>query len=157
MTPSGDTPTPSGGTPTPSGGTMIPSGGTPTDLPLYRRPVSTWWWTRKRTYFVFVMRELSSIFVAWFVAYLLLLVYAVGRGEAAYQRFLDWAASPWVIALNVVALAFVLLHTVTWFSLTPQAMAVRMMGRRVPAWQIVAGQYGGLAVVSGFVFWLVTR
>jgi fumarate reductase subunit C len=157
MTPSGGTPTPSGGTPTPSGGTMIPSGGTPTDLPLYRRPVSTWWWTRKRTYFVFVMRELSSIFVAWFVAYLLLLVYAVGRGEAAYQRFLDWAASPWVIALNVVALAFVLLHTVTWFSLTPQAMAVRMMGRRVPAWQIVAGQYGGLAVVSGFVFWLVTR
>jgi fumarate reductase subunit C len=157
MIPSGGTPTPSGGTPTPSGGTMIPSGGTPTDLPLYRRPVSTWWWTRKRTYFVFVMRELSSIFVAWFVAYLLLLVYAVGRGEAAYQRFLDWAASPWVIALNVVALAFVLLHTVTWFSLTPQAMAVRMMGRRVPAWQIVAGQYGGLAVVSGFVFWLVTR
>jgi fumarate reductase subunit C len=136
---------------------MIPSGGTPTDLPLYRRPVSTWWWTRKWTYFVFVMRELSSIFVAWFVAYLLLLVYAVGRGEAAYQRFLDWAASPWVIALNVVALVFVLLHTVTWFSLTPQAMAVRMMGRRVPAWQIVAGQYGGLAVVSGFVFWLVTR
>jgi fumarate reductase subunit C len=103
------------------------------------------------------MRELSSIFIAWFVAYLLLLLYAVGRGEAAYQRFLDWAASPWVVALNVVALAFVLLHTVTWFSLTPQAMAVRMMGRRVPAWQIVAGQYGGLAVVSGFLFWLVTR
>jgi fumarate reductase subunit C len=157
MIPSGGTPIPSGGTPIPSGGTPIPSAGTPTDLRLYRRPVSTWWWTRKRTYFVFVMRELSSIFVAWFVAYLLLLVYAVGRGEAAYQRFLDWAASPWVIALNVVALAFVLLHTVTWFSLTPQAMAVRMMGRRVPAWQIVAGQYGGLAVVSGFVFWLVTR
>jgi fumarate reductase subunit C len=98
------------------------------------------------------MRELSSIFIAWFVAYLLLLLYAVGRGEAAYQRFLAWAASPWVVAL-----AFVLLHTVTWFSLTPQAMALRMMGRRVPAWQIVAGQYGGLAVVSGFVFWLVTR
>ena len=25
-----------------------------------RRPISTWWWLRKRTYFVFVMRELSS-------------------------------------------------------------------------------------------------
>ena len=136
---------------------MTPSGGTPTDLHLYRRPVPTWWWIRKRSYFVFVMRELSSIFVAWFVVYLVLFVYAVGRGEAAYQRFLDRAGSPWVIALNVVALAFVLLHTVTWFSLTPQAMAVRMMGRRVPAWQIVAGQYGGLAVVSGFVFWLMTR
>jgi fumarate reductase subunit C len=104
-----------------------------------------------------VMRELSSIFVAWSVVYLLLFVYAVGRGEAAYQRFLDGASSPWMIALNVVALVFVLLHTVTWFSLTPQAMAVRMMGRRVPAWHIVAGQYTGLVVVSGFVLWLVTR
>jgi fumarate reductase subunit C len=136
---------------------MTPSGGTPTDLHLYRRPVPIWWWTRKRSYFVFVMRELSSIFVAWFVVYLVLFVYAVGRGEAAYQRFLDWASAPWVTVLNVVALAFVLLHTVTWFSLTPQAMAVRVAGRTVPSFHIIAGQYTGLAVVSGFVLWLVTR
>jgi fumarate reductase subunit C len=127
------------------------------DLRLYRPRVSTWWWTRKRTYFVFVMRELSSIFIAWFVVYLMLFVYAVGRGEAAYRSFLDWASSPWVTLLNVVALGFVLLHMVTWFNLTPQAMAVRVAGRRVPAWQIVVQQYVGLAVVSGFVFWLVTR
>ena len=128
-----------------------------TELRLYRRPVPTLWWTRKRSYFVFVMRELSSIFVAWFVAYLVLFVYAVGRGEAAYRSFLDWASSPGVTLLNVVALGFVLLHMVTWFNLTPQAMAVRVAGRRVPAWQIVVQQYVGLAVVSGFVFWLVTR
>ena len=142
---------------TPSGGTMTPSGGTPTDVRLYRPRVSTWWWTRKRTYFVFVMRELSSVFIAWFVVYLLIFVYAVGQSEAAYQRFLDWAASPWVTVLNVVALVFVLLHTVTWFSLTPQAMAVRVAGRTVPSFHIIAGQYTGLVVVSGFVLWLVTR
>ena len=135
---------------------MTPSGGTPTDLRLYRRPVSTWWWTRKRSYFVFVMRELSSVFVAWFVAYLVLFIYAVGRGEAAYQGFLDWAASPWVTALNVVALVFVLLHTVTWFALTPQAMEVRLDGRKVPDFHILAGQYTGLVVVALFVLWLVT-
>jgi len=157
MTASGGTVTPSGGTVTPPGGTVTPSGGRPTELRVYRRPVSTWWWTRRRSYFVFVMRELSSIFVAWFVVYLMLFVYAVGRGEAAYQTFLDWASSPWVTLLNVVALGFVLLHMVTWFNLTPQAMAVRVAGRRVPAWQIVVQQYVGLAVVSGFVFWLVTR
>ena len=75
-----------------------------TDDLLYRRPISVWWWTRRRTYFVFVMRELSSIFVAWFVLFLLLLVRAVGDGEAAYDDFLDWAGSPWVVALNVIAL-----------------------------------------------------
>ena len=124
---------------------------------LYRRPISILWWTRKRTYFVFVMRELSSIFIAWFVVYLLLLLRAVGRGDAAYHDFLDWAATPWVVVLNVVALLFVLLHVVTWFSLTPQAMAVRVRGRAVPASLIIVSQYAGLVVVSAFVSWLVTR
>jgi fumarate reductase subunit C len=103
-----------------------------------------------------VMRELSSVFIAWFVAYLLLFLYAVGQSEAAYLRFLDRADAPWMIALNVVALVFVLLHTVTWFSLTPQAMEVRIEGRKVPSFHIIAGQYTGLVVVSLFVLWLVT-
>ena len=124
---------------------------------LYRRPISIWWWTRRRTYFVFVMRELSSIFVAWFVVFLLLLISAVGRGEAAYQDFLDFAANPAVVALNVVTLAFVVLHTVTWFSLTPKAMGVRAGGRPVPAAAVIASQYVGLAVVAAFVVWLVSR
>jgi fumarate reductase subunit C len=124
---------------------------------LYRRPISVWWWTRKRTYFLFVMRELSSLFIAWLVLYLLLFVRAVSRGEAAYADFLDTASSPWLVALNVVAFAFLLLHTVTWFSLTPKAMVVSVRGRPVPAAAILAGQYAALAVVSALVFWLVTR
>ena len=98
---------------------MNPSGGTPTELRLYRRPVSTWWWTINRSYFVFMICEMSSIFVAWFMVYLVLFLYAAGRGEAAYQRFLDWASSLWVTGLNVVALFFLLLLTVTWFALIP--------------------------------------
>jgi fumarate reductase subunit C len=128
-----------------------------TEVRVYRRPVSVWWWTKKRSYFVFVMRELSSLFVAWFVVYLLMLGYAVGRSETAYQDFLDWAATPWVVIVNLVAALFLVLHVVTWFSLTPQAMAVRIRGQRVPAALIIASQYVGLALVSVFVFWLVTR
>jgi fumarate reductase subunit C len=128
-----------------------------TDSRVYRRPVPTWWWIRKRSYFVFVMRELSSIFVAWYVVFLLLLVLAIGRGDAAYQSFLDWASSAWVVVLNVVALMFVALHTVTWFNLTPQAMDVRVGARRLPGSLIIASQYLALAVVSLFVLWLVTR
>ena len=123
----------------------------------WRRPVSTWWWLRKRTYFVFVMRELSSLFVAWYVLFLLLLVLAVDRGETAYDNFLDWAASPVIVAINVVAFAFIVLHTVTWFLVTPQAIALRLGGRSVPAWLIIGAQYVGLAAVSAFVWWLVLR
>jgi fumarate reductase subunit C len=123
----------------------------------WRRPISTWWWLRKRTYFVFVMRELSSLFVAWFVLYLLLLVRAVSQGDAAYQDFLDRAASPVLVVINVIAFAFIVLHTVTWFSLTPQALALRVRGRSVPAPLIIGAQYAGLAVVSALIWWLVTR
>ena len=130
------------------------SRGTADDL-LYRRRVPVLWWLRKRTYFVFVMRELSSIFIAWLVLYLLLFVRAVGNGEAAYEEFLDDAAAPWLVAINVIAFAFIVLHTVTWFSLTPQAMVVRLRGRRVPGVAIIVAQYAGLAVVSAFVAWLV--
>ena len=127
------------------------------DVRLHQREISTWWWTRKRTYFVFVMRELSSIFIAWFVAFLLVLIACVGRSESAYQNFLDWAAAPWVVAVNLVAFAFLVLHVVTWFNLTPQAMDVRIRGQKAPAALIVASQYVGLVAVSAFVIWLVTR
>ena len=104
-----------------------------TDVRVYRRPVPTWWWVRKRSYFVFVMRELSSIFVAWLVVYLLMFLYAVGRGASAYEDFLDWASTPWVVALNVLSLLFLVLHVVTWFVLTPQAMLVKLGSRPGPA------------------------
>ena len=149
----------------------------------YRQPVSRLWWAKRPTYFLFLMRELSCVFVAWSAVFLVVLVYAIGRGEASYQRFLDWASSPVVIAVNVVALAFLGLHTVTWFALTPQAMVVRgpgsrpavatrmvrvagrivpaatviRVGGRVPSALVVASQYLGLAVVSGFIAWLVLR
>lgn len=123
----------------------------------YRQPMSTWWWLRKRNYFIFVMRELSSLFVAWLVLYLLLFVRAVFQGEAEYDAFLDKASSGPVLVLNLVAFAFVLLHTVTWFGVTPQAMDLRLRGRKVPKAAVLGGQYVALGVVSAFVFWLVAR
>jgi fumarate reductase subunit C len=128
-----------------------------TEVRTYRRTLSTWWWVRKPSYFLFVMRELSSIFVAWFVLYLLILLSAIGRGEEAYRDVLDLAARPLVVAVNALAFAFVVLHTITWFALTPKAMDARVAGRRVPAPAVIASQYVGLAVMSAFVVWLVKR
>jgi fumarate reductase subunit C len=131
---------------------------------LYRQPVPRFWWLRRRSYLLFVLRELSSLFVAWFVAYLLVLVYVVGAGESSYQRFLDWSANPFVIALNVVALAFVVLHAVTFFQAAPQTTVVRLRGRmvpaalrgqRVPAPALAAPIFAGWVVVSAFLIWLV--
>jgi fumarate reductase subunit C len=104
---------------------------------------------------LFVLRELSSVFVAWTVVYLLLLVRAIGRGPAQYQRFLDWSANPWLVALNVVSLAFVLLHAITFVNLTPQAMVVRLRGHRVPGRLLAGSLYLTWLLVSAFLAWLV--
>jgi fumarate reductase subunit C len=121
----------------------------------YRQPASTWWWLRKRTYLTFILRELSSVFVAWFVVFMLWMAWAVGQGPGDYQRFLDQADHPLLVLLNVVALLFVGFHAITWFDLTPQAMVVRVGGRRVPASWMTLSQYAAWLAVSAFVLWLL--
>jgi fumarate reductase subunit C len=132
-------------------------------VPAYRPRVSLLWWVHKPAYLLFVLRELSSVFVAWFVVVTLFFAWSVGQGEEQYGRFLELAANPLVVVVNLAALAFLLLHTVTWFKLTPQAMPLRVPkampggygGRRVPAVAVVAAQWAGFVVVSALVVWLV--
>ena len=121
----------------------------------YRRRISLFWWLERRSYLLFILRELSSLFVAWFAVFLLLLVRAVSQGPEDYAGFLDWAATPWVLMINVIALAFVLLHAVTWFDLTSRATVVRRGGRRIPRWQIALGGYVAWALVSVVVAWIL--
>jgi fumarate reductase subunit C len=121
----------------------------------YRPEMSRLWWLRRRSYVFFVLRELSSVFVAWSVVFLLLLVRALARGDAAYAAFLAWAANPGVVALNVVTLGFLLLHSVTWFNLTPAATVVKVRGQRVPPAAIAGGAYAGWLVVTAVVVGLV--
>jgi len=122
---------------------------------LYASRISTFWWVRRRSYLLFVLRELSSVFVAWSVVYLLLLVNAVRLGEDQYREFLDWSSRPWPLVLNIVALLFLAFHAVTWFNLTPKAVAPHVRGRRVPPAVIAASAYLGWVVVSAFVVWLL--
>ena len=121
----------------------------------FRRRPSPFWFVERRSYLVFVLRELSSLFVAWFVAFLLLLLRAIAGGPGAYQEFVAWSGRPWLLAVNVVALLFVVLHTVTWFGLAPDAIVLRVRGRRVSRRAIIAAHYAVWAVVSAFLAWLL--
>ena len=121
----------------------------------YRQPVARTWWARRWSYLQFMLREISCVFVAWSVVYLLLLVHAIGAGRDSYGRFLDFSANPVVVLLNVVTLIFLLLHAVTWFGLAPRAMVVHLRGRSVPAGAVVAGHYVAWFVVSAVVAWVV--
>ncbi|TWP50343.1 fumarate reductase subunit C [Lentzea tibetensis] len=122
-------------------------------MSAHQQPVSAFWWLHQWSYLLFVLRELSSVFVAWFVVYLLMLVSAVSAGQGPYEDFLAWSGQGWVLVLNVVALAFVLLHAVTWFALAPRAIVVP----RVPPWVVLVAHYLAWAVLSAGVVWVVLR
>lgn len=123
----------------------------------YRQQVSTWWWMGRWSYLKFILREISSVFVAWFVAELLLALSALASGPPDYADFQDFLRNPVVVATNVVSLFFVLFHAVTWFNLAPKAMAVRVRGKRIPDLWIAGPNYLAWAAVSAIVAWFLVR
>ena len=92
----------------------------------YRRRVSVWWWLQNPTYTGFVLRELTSVFVAFFAVVYLWQLRALVQGPEAYAHFLARLGTPLFLALHSVAFLFVLFHAVTWFNLAPKAMVVRL-------------------------------
>jgi fumarate reductase subunit C len=126
-----------------------------TSIRAYRHPVSRYWWAKRRSYLLFMLREISCVFVAWAVVYLLLLAHATSTGRDSYARFLDWSANPLVVSVNVVAFIFLLLHAVTWLNLAPRAIVPHVSGRRVPARVVLAGHYAAWLAVSALVAWVV--
>jgi fumarate reductase subunit C len=123
----------------------------------YRQRISTYWWLQRRSHLAFIVREISSVFVAWFVVFLLLLVRAVSQGDESYRHFLDWSRGPGILLLNLASAFFIAFHAITWFNLAPQAMAVRLGGRRVPGALIAGSNYAAWALVSLAIAWIVLR
>lgn len=123
----------------------------------YRAHVSTWWWMGRWSYLRFILREISSVFVAWFVAELLLALSALSSGPQDYAGFQEFLRAPVVVAVNLISLFFVTFHAVTWFNLAPKAMAVRVAGKRVPDLWIAGPNYLAWAAVSAIVAWFLVR
>jgi fumarate reductase subunit C len=122
-----------------------------------RRRVSTYWWLGSWSYFAFVLREASCLFVAWFVVYLLLLFRAVLQGDTSYEAFLAWSARPGILFLDIVSFGFLVYHAVTFFDAAPRAMVMHVGKTRVPPSLIAAGHYLAWAAASAVVFWILLR
>jgi fumarate reductase subunit C len=123
----------------------------------YRTHVSTYWWLGKWHYLKFVLRELSSIFVAYFVVITLLQIHSISRGPEAYARFEERMRNPLMIALDAISFLFVLFHTISWFNLAPRAIVARLRGKRIPEILIAGSNYVAWLVISASVAWFILR
>ncbi len=137
--------------------TRGPTTYTPYHPRWYRPRVSTYWWLWQWPYLKFVLRELSSVAVAYFVVLTLVQIHCLSAGPEAYAEFQQWMKRPFPLALSAISFLFVLLHTLTWFNLAPRAMVVRLRGKRVPEIVIAGSNYAAWIVVSGAVAWFLLR
>ena len=125
---------------------------------LYYPKLPATWWLRRPNYFRFMMRELSSVFIAIFLVVFLVELHQLSRGPQAYAAFVETLRSPGWIVSHVVALAFAIYHSVTWFNLTGVVQIVHVGERQVPPRLVTAGAFGAWAVVSLVIlFWFLLR
>jgi len=122
----------------------------------YIRPVSdTTWWTAQPRYIRYMAREVSCILIGAYTGVVTFGLFHLSQGAAAWNGFLETLQSPLSIAFHLLALAFALYHTTTWFNVTPKAMPLQLGETQVPGGVIIGAHYAGWAVVSIVVLFLV--
>jgi len=114
----------------------------------YVRPRPADWWLAKRSYTLFMLRELTALFVAGYAAFLLVLIYQATLGPDHFGQFVEGLKSPLSMALHAVALIAVLYHLYTWFSLTPKIAVLWRGEEKVEPALVVGSQYVAWIAVS---------
>ena len=107
----------------------------------HRRRMPIFWWLEKLTYSKFITRELTSFAVCYSAILLLVQIWALSQGEAAYERFLTWLRWPPALVLHVLVLSALVFHALTWLNLAPKAMVLRVGRRRLPDAAVLIAHY----------------
>lgn len=110
-------------------------------------PPTRTWFMRTTAYRLFMIREFTSVFLAGYLIFLLVLLARVGEGPQPFDSLLVTLRSPISIILHVLVLLAALYHAVTWFNLTPRIMPVRLGEERLPD--------AVVAIAAGYLPWIV--
>jgi fumarate reductase subunit C len=117
--------------------------------------MSVWWWLEQWSYTRFVLRELTSVFVALASLMTLWQAGAIASGSEAWAQALDRLRSPACVAFNLLALAALVFHSATWCALAPRAMVLRAGERRLPDAVVAGLNYGAWAAGTAFILLVV--
>ena len=121
----------------------------------FRRSMPIFWWTRKWVHMRFILRELTSVAVAYSAILLLLIVRALNQGSENYFEVLTFFKSPIILAVHAVMFLFLIFHSVTWFSLAPKAIVLRIGEIRIPDSVTIGLNLFAWFAVSMVILWLI--
>jgi fumarate reductase subunit C len=123
--------------------------------PVYTPKLPRWWWLHHAGYRRYMVRELSCIPIGVFAVMLIVGGWRLGQGAESWQAFRAALATPLAVAWQLIALAFAVYHSITWFALAPRTMPLRIGARRLPASWIAGAHYLAWAVLSLLVLRIV--
>ena len=109
------------------------------------------WWLRNLKYFLFMMRELSSVFIAAFLILYLYEFFLLSKGAGVHAAFQQSLRTPVFILFYAVSLVFAVYHSVTWFGVLGRIQIVKIGRIKVPPALITASAFLGWLVLSAAV------
>jgi len=121
----------------------------------YVRPMDGWW--RRNPYFMrYMVREASAVFLAVYAVILLVGLFRLSQGQAAYDAWLAALTSPLSMVFHWIALLTVCYHSYTWWKVMPKTLPMlHVGGRRVPEITLSAVGWVAWLAASLIVYALV--
>lgn len=113
------------------------------------RPRLPWtWWTRNSHYTTYMLREMSSLFIAIWAWRFLRQLRQLRRGAAAYEGYVRRERGAGWLLFNLIAFLFAVLHSITFLQAAGMGPRVRVGGRKLSEATITNGAFAGWAAAS---------
>lgn len=120
----------------------------------YVREMKPTWWKSWDFYKFYVLRESTAVPTIWFCLVLLYGLICLGKGTFG-SAFVGFLQNPIVIILNIITLGAALLHSFTFFNMTPQMVNIIVKNQRLDVKLASKVFWGITAVVSVLTLILV--
>ena len=122
--------------------------------PYVREVPPTSWFFRSPRYMRYMTREVTSIFIGIYTVILLVGLARLSAGQAQYEGFLAALGSPMSVIFHLLALAFALYNSFTWFNVAPKALPIQVGEELMPDMVVAGGHYVVWVILSIVVlFW----
>ena len=118
---------------------------------LPRKKLGPGWWLGNRHYTMYMLREITSFFVA---AYSILYIYQIvllANSPGSYARYLDVLKNPLMIGFSIIILGFTLYHALTWFMLIGRIQPIKLGSFTTTPVQALVINAVLLVVISGAI------
>ena len=118
---------------------------------LPRKKLGPGWWLGNRHYTIYMMRELTSFFVAVYSILYIYQIVLLATSAGSYTRYLDILKNPFMIGFSIIILGFTLFHAATWFFLIGRVQPLKFGGWTSTPVQALIINTMLLVVISGAI------